>query len=116
MFICLPNLGHARCPTARIGSKSSAGFKGGFNRFATRNATLTIGPPATFLEVERVEAEIERSFPAGLETLHLFEPKLIFRGRCPLDRSRYPEQLPEELAAVTFGRLDLDLKAFPIIG
>lgn len=76
---------------------------------------LTISPPATSSDVEKVEAEIGRSLPAELQELFTdCAAKIDFSWcLCSSGRIGLSKPLPEELEEVTFGRLDLELKALP---
>lgn len=79
------------------------------------DATLTIRGPATYLDVEKVEADIERCLPADLKVLFTScAAKLDFWWSLSASaRMGLSEPLPEELEEVTFGHLDLDLEAIP---
>ncbi len=80
-----------------------------------QDAKLTISPPGTYLDVEEVEAEIGRSLPAELKDLFTYcAAKIDFSWSLwPSRHLGLSKPLPEELGEVTFGRLDLDLKALP---
>ena len=75
------------------------------------DATLAIDSPATYLDVERVEAEIECCLPAELKELFTHcASKIDFSWSLSRsDRMRLQAPLPEELEEVTFGRLGLDI-------
>jgi hypothetical protein len=82
-----------------------------------QDAKLTINPPATYLDVERVEIEIGRSLPAELKELFTHcAAKIDFSWSLwswSPGRAGLLKPFPEELAEVTFGCFDLDLKALP---
>jgi cell wall assembly regulator SMI1 len=74
---------------------------------------LTIDPPATYLDVERVEIEIGRSLPAELKEIftHCSAKIDFWWSLWSPGRVGKPNPLPKELHEVTEGHLNLDLKA-----